>query len=183
MGILEFIQVLVAIILGLAMAEILKGVADLLRPGRRAISPLHVGFATWLFVQLVHVWWAGWRFATVRDWQFHELLVYLLAVTVLYLAARLVFPEDIGSGDLRTYFDQVCSRLWVLIAAFFGLAAIINIWLIGTPFVTVGPVSEIFLLVFLLLVARMPRLWLQTMALALVASHLLWRAISLGMDA
>jgi len=183
MGILEFIQVLVAIIIGLGIAEILKGVADLLRPGRSSVSLLHLGIAAWLFVQQVQVWWAGWRFSSVRAWQFHELLVYLLAVMVLYLAARLVFPEDAASRELRTYFDHVASRIWALIAAFFGLAAIINMWLIGTPFVTVGPISEIFLCVFLLIVARRPRLWLQTVALVLVTVHLLWRAISLGMSA
>lgn len=183
MGILEFIQVLVAIIIGLGIAEILKGVADLLRPGHRSVSALHLGIAAWLFVQQVQVWWAGWRFATIRAWQFHELLLYLLAVMILYLAARLVFPEDPASRDLRAYFDHVASRLWALIAAFFGLAAIINIWLIGTPFVTVGPVSEVLLCVFLLLVARAPRLWLQTTALVLVAAHLIWRAMLLAANA
>jgi len=183
MGILEFIQVLVAIIIGLGISEILKGIADLLRPGGRSVSALHLAIAAYLFIQQVHVWWAGWRFASVRAWQFHELLVYLLAVMVLYLAARLTFPEDPSSRDLRTYFDHVASRIWALIAAFFGLAAIINMWLIGTPFVTVGPVSEILLFAFLLLVARMPRPWLQTVALALVSAHLLWRAISLSLTA
>jgi hypothetical protein len=38
MGVLGFIQVLVAIILGLGMAEILKDFADLLRPGRTEVS-------------------------------------------------------------------------------------------------------------------------------------------------
>ena len=50
MGVLEFIQVLVAIILGLGMADLLKGCADLLRPGQREVSGLHLGLATWLFL-------------------------------------------------------------------------------------------------------------------------------------
>jgi len=180
MAIMEFIQVLVAIIIGLGMTEILKGFADLLRPGRRHVSLLHCGLAAWLLLQLLQVWWAGWRFATMRTWRFHELLVYLLGITVLYLAARLIFPEDVATQDLRKYFEDVSGRIWALIATFFGFATIINLWLIGTPLASIGPLSLVVLCAISALVAWLRRPWLQTVALVLGIGQLAWRTVLLG---
>jgi tellurite resistance protein TehA-like permease len=50
--ILEFVQVLLAIILGLGMAGLLRGYADFLRPGNRQFSGLLFGFSLWLFLRL-----------------------------------------------------------------------------------------------------------------------------------
>lgn len=183
MGILEFIQVLVAIVLGLAMAEILKGFADLLRPGRRAIDKLHLLLAAWLFLQLVQFWWAGWRFASIHAWRFHELLAYLTGVTILYVASRLVFPENLDSGDLRRYYADVQPRLWMLVSAFFACAFIINTWLIGTPPSSAGPVSQAALCAMALAVSRYRRAPLQAAGLVLLFGQLLWRAMSLGVHA
>lgn len=180
MAIMEFIQILVAIIIGLGMAEILKGFADLLRPGRSRVGVLHCAMAAWILLQLVQVWWAGWRFASMRTWQFHELLLYLLGITVLYMAARLIFPEDVATRDLRKYFDDVSGRMWALIATFFGLAAIINLWLVGTPLATIGPLTLFFMCGLSVFVVRFRWPWLQAVALTLGLAQQLWRTLLLG---
>ena len=180
MAIMEFIQILVAIIIGLGMAEILKGFADLLRPGRSKVGVLHCAMAGWLLLQLLQVWWAGWRFAPLRDWHFYELLMYLLGITLLYMAARLVFPEDIGNRDLRKYYDDISNRLWALIATFFGIAAIVNLWLAGTPLATIGPLSLFFMCGLALLTARFRWPWLQVVALVVGLGQLVWRTVLLG---
>jgi len=180
MGILEFIQVLVAIILGLGMAEVLRGFADLLRPGAREVSRIHLALAAWLFLQLVQFWWAGWRFASVRAWRFHELLMYLAGTTVLYLAARLAFPDSSETRDLRGYYAEVSARLWMLVSSFFACAVIVNVWLIDTPPLSAGPVSQLALCLMAAFVARTRSPAVQVVAIVLLFCQMLWRALSLG---
>lgn len=41
---------------------------------------------------------------------------------VLYVAARLAFPDSSEPQDLRKYYASVSGRLWMLVAAFFACA-------------------------------------------------------------
>ena len=54
-------------------------------------------------------------------------------ILVLYVAARLAFPDSSEPQDLRKYYASIQGRLWMLVAAFFATALLVNVWLIGTP--------------------------------------------------
>ena len=178
MEILEFIQVLVAIILGLGMAELLRGYADFLRPGVRQFSGLLFGFSLWLFLALIQFWWFGWRFSEVTTWQFYELLFYLLGPTILFVLARLAFPNPTESQNLVEYYSEVASRLWSLVAAFYIYAIGSNVLLLGVSIWSAGPASQAFLAAYAGICSRVENRYLHSIGIVLLIVQLLWRGLA-----
>jgi hypothetical protein len=175
--ILEFVQVLVAIILGLGVAELLKGYADFLRPGNRHFSGLLFGFSIWVFLQLIQFWWFGWRFAGVTAWQFYELLFYLLGPTILYVLSRLTFPNPTETQNLGEYYSEVAGRLWGLVSSFFIYAIGTNVLLLDVPIWSSGPASQAFLAVYATICSRVENRYLHSTGVVLMIAQLLWRGL------
>ena len=178
MEILEFIQVLVAIILGLGVAELLKGYADFLRPGNRHFSGLLFGFSIWVFLQLIQFWWFGWRFSVLTTWQFYELLFYLLGPTILYILSRLTFPNPTETQDLNEYYSAVASRLWGLVGAFFIYAMGSNVLLLDVSIWSSGPASQAFLAGYATICSRIENRYLHSIGVVLMITQLLWRGLA-----
>ena len=80
MSVMEFILVAHAIIVGLAVAEILRGLADLLRGEGTRISYRLLLIAGWALLLLLQIWWAIWRVGDRAEWTFPEFLIFLLPV-------------------------------------------------------------------------------------------------------
>lgn len=178
MEILEFVQVLVAIILGLGMTELLRGYADFLRPGERHFSGLLFGFSLWIFLALIQFWWSGWRFSDVTSWQFYELLYYILGPTTLFLLARLAFPNPTESQDLVAYYSEVSGRLWSLVAAFYIYAIGLNVLFLDVAIWSVGPVSQAFLAAYAAICSRVENRYFQVVGVFLLITQLLWRGLA-----
>jgi hypothetical protein len=175
--ILEFVQVLVAIILGLGVAELLKGYADFLRPGDRHFSGLLFGFSLWVFLSLIQFWWFGWRFSAVSTWHFYELLFYLLGPTILYVLSRLTFPNPTETQDLIEYYSDVARRLWSLVGAFFIFAIGSNVLLLDVSIWSSGPASQAFLAAYATICSRVENRYLHGIGIVLLITQLLWRGL------
>ena len=177
MEILEFIQVLVAIILGLGMTELLRGYADFLRPGERRFSGVLFGFSLWLFLALIQFWWAGWRFSVVTTWEFYGLVFYLLGPTILFLLSRLTFPNPSETQDLVEYYSEVSSRLWTLLGVFYIYAIGSNILLLDVPIWSSGPASQAFLALYAIICSRVENRYIHSVGIVLLMTQLLWRGL------
>lgn len=175
MAVLEFIQVLIAIILGLGIAELLKGVADYLRASEVRGSPVLFSFAAWLGLVHVQFWWAGWRFRDVDTWIFPELALHVTGPVFLYVAARLTFPTQLEGADLPAYFEQQRRTIWHLVALFMLTAILGNVLLLGAPLVSAGPLSQAGLALVALIAARSSRRPVQAIAVALLLVQTAWR--------
>lgn len=173
----EFVQVLVAIILGLGVAELLKGYADFLRPGERQFSGLLLGFSLWLFLAHIQFWWFGWRFSTVNTWQFYELLFYLLGPTILYVLSRLTFPNPTETQNLIEYYAEVASRLWSLVGVFYLYAIGSNVLLLDVSIWSPGPASQAFLAIYATICSRVENRYLHSIGVLLLIMQLLWRGV------
>lgn len=77
MSVMEFVLVAHAIIVGLAVAEILRGIADLVRAERTQVSYRMLLIAAWALLLLLQVWWAIWRVGDREAWTFPEFLIFL----------------------------------------------------------------------------------------------------------
>lgn len=127
MGVFEYVSVLTSIVVGLAIAHLLRGVVGIIQhPGRRPPYPVHLVWVAFMFFQAVFFWW--WEFklqASVQVWTF-ELYVFVLFYSVIiYLLCALLFPSDLD--DYSGYEDFFMSRrAWFLglLAAFF----VIDFW-------------------------------------------------------
>jgi hypothetical protein len=106
---MEFVLVAHAIIVGLAVAEILRGLADTLRAETVRLSYRLLLIAGWALLLLWQLWWAIWRVGDRPEWTFPEYLIFLFPVAILYMIARLCFPEKVSGSDLQAYYLRVAG--------------------------------------------------------------------------
>jgi len=107
----SYLSVLIAIILGLAITQILQGFRGLLH-FRHAVA-LYWPSLVWAFLILliaVQSWWASFGLRHLSHWNFLGFMVVLLENTCIYMVAALVLPDfaEERQVDLRrSYFKQV----------------------------------------------------------------------------
>jgi len=93
---------LFAIVLGLALVEVLTGFARALK--RRHV--VHLGWVTpvaaiYVMLDLTSFWEFGWGSRRFVSPQYGYLLIGLLVSGLYYLAASLIFPSEFGEGDRK----------------------------------------------------------------------------------
>lgn len=120
---IEFIAILVSIVVGLAMAEILQGFADSLRhrSSVRAYWPLFVFAAIVLTMSIWTVRWL-WIAEDLGAWTWGELALALGPGLIIFVMARLTFPQELQGHDLRAYYYEQSRVLWGLSALFVATA-------------------------------------------------------------
>ena len=116
----SYLSVLIAIILGLAITQILQGFRGLLHARERvAVYWPSLAWAGLVLLITVQSWWAMFGLRSVTNWTFLAFAVVLVENIAIYMLAALVLPDfvDERHTDLRkTYFQQA---RW-----FYGLVAL-----------------------------------------------------------
>ena len=163
MAIVEYIAILVSILVGLAMAEILQGFADSLRHRAtvRAYWPLLVVAALILTMAIWTLRWL-WLAEEQATWSWAQLALALAPGMLIFVMARLTFPQGLANGDLRAYYFDHSRIIWGL-AALFVIMAEIRVLTLGSPLPEsdVGAVAHAlrlgaFLLCAVLAISRRP---------------------------
>ncbi len=113
MSIFEFLMVLVSIIIGLGLAEILRGVARYIR-NRDSVAGywVHTVAVILVFVALLQQWWEIWGLQVYTDWSFLGLLMMLTGPTGLFLIAYLLFPQPVAGASFRAYYYGAMRPIW-----------------------------------------------------------------------
>ena len=109
----NYVMVLASVIIGLAVAQLLQGVAGMIQhPDRSRLYWVHLLWIVLMFFNALFLWW--WEFALSRTirWTF-ELYVFVLSfAVVLYLICAILTPVSLGSyADYRAYFFS--RRRWL----------------------------------------------------------------------
>ncbi len=178
MSVMEFVLVAHSIIVGLAVAEILRGVADIFRTERIEINYRLLFIAGWTLLLLLQVWWSIWRVGVRTTWTFPEFLMFLLPVAILSIIARLCFPKEASEKDLHAYFGRVGKVIFLMVAATYASFAFLL-----QPFVFGGilPVvfaSQLALVALATIAAFLRTPWFQVMVIAAMFAQVLWRGLS-----
>ena len=116
MGVFEYVSVLTSIIVGLGIANLLKGVAEIVQhPGRRTAYWVHLTWVPALFFQAVFFWWWEFSFESLEVWPLTTYLFVIAYAVIIYLLCALLIPDDLeGYSGYEEYFYS--RRGW-----FFGL--------------------------------------------------------------
>lgn len=113
-----YLAVILAIVLGLAIAQVVIGFRGLLlsRARVRVYWPSVVWALQLLFI-FVQTWWAMFGLRNHQDWTFNAFAVVLLQTILLYMLGGLIFPDFGGTEvvDLRKHY--YAHHRW-----FFGIA-------------------------------------------------------------
>lgn len=112
------IRMVLSMVVSLSIARLLSGLAKFVQhPGRLEVDGVHLLWALYMLVTLIHFWW--WEFALSRmgPWHFLQFAFVVGYSAVLYLLCAILFPDDIAEyGGYRDYFQS--RRRW-----FFGILA------------------------------------------------------------
>jgi hypothetical protein len=109
----DYLSVLLSIVLGLGVANLLTGLAGMVRHRARITMfwPLPVGLVT-LFLIHVQTWWMMYGMRLKTEWTIGEFLMVLGQPVLLYVMTVLIVPqfEEGRSTDLRAEFFR--DRVW-----------------------------------------------------------------------
>jgi hypothetical protein len=139
----NYLSVLISIILALGMTRVLGGVGEMLQArSHRRIYWVHVIWIVNLFLYLVVEWWIFYRWRNQQPWTFSLFVFVLIAPTLLYLAAILLFPrEAVGdeSVDYKAHY-YANHRAFFIIFGLYGPVDVVDTLLKGVPhFLQQGP--------------------------------------------
>ena len=132
----EFVMILVSIIIALGVAELLAGVARILRGDLQAYWIHAVWIADLLVLQLQYCW-TLFDLESRAEWVFIDLIRLLIPGTAFFLASTLLFPRRGERADLETYYYANRQPVLMILAAImlyytflnlsFGLATLVQI--------------------------------------------------------
>ncbi len=175
MDIFEYISVLTSIIIGLGIAQLLRGIAALVQhPGRHATYWIHLTWVAYMFFNMVFWWWWEFKLGLLDVWYFPNYLFVLVYAVLLYLCCALLFPADLdGYTGFEDYF--ISRRKW-----FFGLLAATNVvdlydtWIkgaehfenAGAPYLLLTSVNFVGAMIAIITPNRFYHAFLATAALA-----------------
>lgn len=110
------VRVIVGVVVGLAITRLLNGLARFVQVHeQRQAYGVHVAWALFLLLVVVHFWWFEFALSQVVQWTFETYAFLIFYAALHFLAAAILFPDRIdGAGGFATYFHD--SRRW-----FFGL--------------------------------------------------------------
>jgi hypothetical protein len=119
MSLVERVDVLVAIILGLALAELATSFHRLMRAGKRVqwdwMSP---ALAFVMLLETVQFWWLSktW-YVNATELRLLEFLPRLLLLLLIYLLAAAVLPDEVPEKgvNLRTFYVETSRYFWALV--------------------------------------------------------------------
>ena len=117
MGLFEFLMILLSVVIGLALSELLTGLAHLLAD-RDTVKFywIHSLFQLGIFMALLQQWWESWHWANVETIELSTVLLQLLQPVLLFLIAHLLTPRETAGISLKKYYFRQAPVLWTLIA-------------------------------------------------------------------
>jgi hypothetical protein len=110
MGVFDFILALYAIIAGLAISALVKGISRMIK-WRDRLRPywIHTAWLVFLFLVQVVNWFALWQFRDHTAWAAEEAVLLMMVPILLNAVSFLSVPEagDANEIDMRAhYFEQ-----------------------------------------------------------------------------
>lgn len=120
------IRILIGMIVGLGLTHLLRNFAEIIeQPGQRRVYWIHLAWALFVFLYMLHFWWWEFRLTHVTPWSFNLYLFISLYALLLYLLCAFTFPSSADRHlDHREYFYS--RRSWFFGAL--GLIYAVDMW-------------------------------------------------------
>jgi len=130
----EYIMVMAALILALALAQALRGLSEIVT-NRNRYWPHSFWLVTIVFL-MVQAWWADWNYNAVEEWRFTTYLLVLASPAISFAKVHLLVPSmRSDSFDWRKQFDAVRHWFFGLLMAYVLVGIFQGTILYGTPLV------------------------------------------------
>ena len=152
----QHIVVVTSIVLGLAVTQLLKGVAQLYTTRHRVRTYwIHWGWIALLLLFGLLLWWRDWNFRGVPEWNFFRFVLYLCPMIAFYYLTAIVIPDPAEPvTDLKEYYFS--NRI-----GFFGIFALYGVLAVATaslvrelPLLDATNIYRLVLVVLMLVLTR-----------------------------
>ncbi len=152
----QHVVVVMSIVLGLALTQLLKGIAQLYR-ARSRVRPywLHSAWVGLLFVFGLVVWWTYWNYREVGEWTFFLFVLYLSPMIVFYFLTAIVIPDPSDTvTNLRDYYFASRVGFFGTFALYGVLASLTAVLVRGLALLDIANFFRLAMVLLLLLAMR-----------------------------
>jgi hypothetical protein len=118
------IKTVIGIILSLSIALLLQGTVKMIQhPGRTKPYWVHLLWALYIFLMLIHFWWWEYKLKEISEWIFPEYFFIIVYIMIYYALCALLFPSDINDyeGSYEKYFYSRKNWFFIVLAICFVL--------------------------------------------------------------
>lgn len=144
----EYVVVIISLILGLGLAQLLNGVADMLAQYKKTkFSVAHSIFIVVLFFVFFQDWWYTFQYShEIEKWTQYTVLALVSFPIALFMLARFMFPTGSRSQetDMQAYFVENWRWLYAIFASTILISIVQNIAISGYTFVEQIPLMLYF---------------------------------------
>ncbi|MTI39166.1 hypothetical protein [Fulvivirga lutimaris] len=107
----EYVVVLTSLIVGLGIAQILTGIADVISNLKKTKLYLpHILYTLAIFFLLIQEWWINYQYASeITSWTLMVVISIIAYPILLFVMARMIFPTGIRGNETdfkKYYYDQ-----------------------------------------------------------------------------
>ena len=139
----EFVTVFVSLIVGFALAHILRAVSDLYEI-RERVKPywLNSLWVATVIMWSIFTWWGLWMLSIeLTEWTYAQYWILVINISSIYFFTTLVLPKAIDEGiiDLEKHYYSVHKAFFSVVAFSLFSSAIVNYSLFGQPLI--GPMT------------------------------------------
>lgn len=170
----EFLMMIAAVVVAVGLSEILAGWGRLIRSNDTTTKPdwLHIGFTLVIPFSFIDYWNGMWIYKDVQFVYFGQIAFLIIPSFFIVLTAYALSPNlDSDSFDSRRYYLSKLKPIWLSYAGFIVTALLADLVIGGT---VNHPVHELWGFVLglslVLVLAFTPKVWLQTLVLALMVA-------------
>ena len=97
------IRIIIGMILGISLARLVSGVTRFIQhPGKERINVLHIGWAVFLFLAIIHFWWFEFALSRIEHWTFESYFLIICYAVVFVMLSAMIFPDNIGEQDRKS---------------------------------------------------------------------------------
>jgi hypothetical protein len=115
------IRIIIGIVTGLSVTRLLTGLARFVQhPGRDRVYPVHLAWALFLLLAIVHFWWFEFGLERIVVWRFEMYLFVIGYAALFFFLCALLFPDRIDEyAGFAEYFHSRQRWFYGLLAALF----------------------------------------------------------------
>ncbi|MGH7521967.1 MAG: hypothetical protein ACREMI_11875 [Gemmatimonadales bacterium] len=156
MGAYQHVVVVMSIVLGLAVTQLLRGIAQLYRTRKRVRTYwLHWAWIVLLVVFSLLLWWTFWNYRSIQDWDFFRFVAYLSPTIVFYFLTAVAIPDPSDAvSDLKEYYFANRVGFFGTFALYGVVAGFTAIFVRGLPLVDRSNILRLVMVLLMLLALR-----------------------------
>lgn len=152
----QHVVVVMSMVLGLAVTQLLKGVAQLYRTRNRVrLYWLHGVWVALLILLSFLVWWTYWNYREITNWNFFRFVLYPSPTIVLYFLAAIMIPDPSESvTDLKAYYYSNRVGFFGTFALYGILAGLTAMLVRGLPLLDPSNLFRALMVIFSLVAMK-----------------------------